>query len=160
VTQAIRAASIARLEAFGSAVEAQEKSPSPPRPAPPPSQSLPHLLDEAATGTMDSDHGRFARTDRVGKEVSQKVMAIYVFWGAVVAGLVVFIAGIVGACRASGTIVGIPAGIVAAVVGLAAAIAVGIAILRSEASSANTTLCTKLDFTEYRDGHWPSAVTN
>lgn len=105
-------------------------------------------------------------SEPVATALSGMAKAIIAFWVSLGIALASLVAGLIGAAAASGTIIGIPAGIVVAIGAVAvcvAAIAAGYLILKSEASSAKNTLTTKLnDNTGFRDEGagpaWPASV--
>jgi len=102
-------------------------------------------------------------TDGISTALSDMAKAIYVFWGALIVAFGALIAGIIAASGATGTIVGLPAGLViaaGAVLVASGAVTAGSLNLKSAASGANSGLRQKInDNAGYRDGHWPKATT-
>ena len=86
--------------------------------------------------------------------------AVIIFWGGLGTAILALVVGLVMATAATGTIIGAPAGVVAAVVAVVTAITaitVGTWNLESAASGANITLTSALNAREsFQDGHWPT----
>jgi hypothetical protein len=119
-------------------------------------QNLP--LQETALDKMKTTF-----SDGISTALSDVAKGIIAFWAALVVALGALVAGIIGAIASSATIFGLPAApfiaAAAALVAVGAFFSGGL-ILKSVASSANTTLQQKLnDNAGYRDGHWPPATT-
>jgi hypothetical protein len=118
-------------------------------------QTLP--LQETALARM-----KFSYADGISTALSDVAKGIIAFWGSLIVALAALVGGIVSALASSATILGLPAApFIAAAAALAAnaAFLSGGLILKSVASSANTTLRQKINDNEgFRDGHWPKAT--
>ena len=119
-------------------------------------QTLP--LQKAALDKVKS-----ALTDGIAGALSDVAKGIIAFWAGLLAALLALVTGIIGAIASSATIFGLPAApFIAAGAALVAAGAVlgGSLILKSVASSANSSLRQKLnDNAAFHNGHWPPAAT-
>lgn len=98
-------------------------------------------------------------SDGVSTVLSDLAKGIIAFWAGLGVALAAFVGGMIGAVSSSATILGLPAApFIAAGAALAAVAAFlsGSLILRSVASSGNSTLRQKLnDNSGYDNGHWP-----
>jgi hypothetical protein len=101
-------------------------------------------------------------TDPISSALSAVARAIWVFWGALIAGFAALVVALIGALASTATIVGLPAAPFIAAGGalifIGAFFAAG-EVLRSQCSDSNTTLVGKLnDNTAFRGGLWPVAT--
>jgi hypothetical protein len=103
-----------------------------------------------------------AHADAISTALSNVATGIYVFWAGLAAALLAVIAGIVGGVTLTGTVVGIPLGVlavVAACAGGVAAIAGTTAALHVICTSSASSMDQKFnDNSGYLNGHWPVAA--
>ncbi|BCJ41089.1 hypothetical protein GCM10010168_46130 [Actinoplanes ianthinogenes] len=102
-------------------------------------------------------------TDAIGDSLNSIADAIRVFWGTMIATCVPLVGGLIGAIGASGTIIGIPAAVVAvlgAVITASIGMNIAIAMLKSSSESASSKLRQKLgEDTAFGGGQWPPTAT-
>lgn len=118
-----------------------------------------HLLNQRTA--LDKIKSKF--TTGIADALSGMATSIWVFWSAMIVGLIAFIAQLIASFAADATVIGIPVGIllkITAVATLIACISVGIVQLRLAAGNARTALNNTMDFTGYPDGSWPLATTS
>ncbi|MEV4754453.1 hypothetical protein AB0J86_04940 [Micromonospora sp. NPDC049559] len=109
------------------------------------------------------DKIRSSLSEGISSALSDLAKGIIAFWAGLGVALAAFVAGMIGAVSSSATIVGLPA---APFIAVGAALAAGAAflsgslILKSVASSNNSTLRQKLnDNSGFDAGHWPKTTT-
>src|SRR5436309_2398019 len=103
-------------------------------------------------------------TDPISTQLSAVARAIWIFWGALIAGLVALVAALVGAAASSATIVGLPAAPFIAAAGVLVflgAFFVAGENLRGACSDANSVLTQKLNAdSAFKGGQWPKATAD